>query len=134
MKTLVLYDSVFGNTEKIAQAIGAALGETPVLRVGDVKMEQLSGINLLLVGSPTRGFRPTEATTQFLKNIPHDALKGVRAAAFDTRMVVEEVGSPILSVFTRIFGCAASLSPARSRRRVGSKSPFRRLFCQLEAR
>ena len=27
MKALVLYDSFFGNTEKIAQAISAALGE-----------------------------------------------------------------------------------------------------------
>jgi hypothetical protein len=26
MKALVIYDSVFGNTEKVAQAIGAALG------------------------------------------------------------------------------------------------------------
>jgi flavodoxin len=33
MKTLVVYDSVHGNTELIAQAIGAALsGEVEVLR------------------------------------------------------------------------------------------------------
>jgi multimeric flavodoxin WrbA len=64
MKVLVIYDSVFGNTEKIAQAIGAALvplGNVGVIRVGDVKPEQLAGVELLIVGSPTRGFRPTDA-------------------------------------------------------------------------
>jgi len=47
MKTLVVYDSFFGNTEKIAQAIGAALGLPPdveVVRVSAVKPEQLAGL------------------------------------------------------------------------------------------
>jgi flavodoxin len=37
MKTLVVYDSVYGNTGIIAQAIGDAItGEVKVLRVGEV--------------------------------------------------------------------------------------------------
>ena len=38
MKALVVYDSVFGNTEKVAQAMGEALGEhaeVATRRVGD---------------------------------------------------------------------------------------------------
>jgi len=64
MKALVVYDSFFGNTEKIAQTIGNALGapaDVEVLRVGNVKPEQLTGLGLLVVGSPTRAFRPTPA-------------------------------------------------------------------------
>lgn len=64
MKVLIVYDSVFGNTEQIAQTIGNALSsqeDVEILRVGNVKPEKLTGSELLIVGSPTRGFRPTPA-------------------------------------------------------------------------
>ena len=39
MRTWVVYDSVHGNTEKIAQAIGAAIGDdVPVVRVGEASL------------------------------------------------------------------------------------------------
>jgi flavodoxin I len=110
MKILVVYDSVFGNTEQIAQAMGAALGSpAPVetLRVSDVKPEQLTGLQLLIVGSPTRAFSPTPAIKNFLKNIAPHGLRGVRVAAFDTRMAVSDVDSRILPVFVKVFGYAA---------------------------
>ena len=38
MKSLIIYDSIYGNTEKIAQAIGEGLtGEVKVVRVGEVR-------------------------------------------------------------------------------------------------
>jgi flavodoxin len=58
-KTLVVYDSTYGNTEKIAQAIGEAIGGQ-ILRVGEVNPADLKGFDLLIVGSPTRGGLPTE--------------------------------------------------------------------------
>lgn len=109
MKTLVIYDSVFGNTEQVAQAIGKALEdqEALVLPVSQIKPEQLTGLRLLIVGSPTRSFRPTEAMTRFLRGIPSANLKGVRVAAFDTRIVVAEARSALLSFFVRLSGPAA---------------------------
>jgi len=110
MKVLVICDSVFGNTEQIAQAIGKALGsqeDVEVSRVGDVKLEQLTGVELLLVGSPTRAFRPTKAITDFLRGIPSNGLRGVKVAAFDTRMPVDGVGPPILRFLAKVFGYAA---------------------------
>jgi flavodoxin len=112
MKALVVYDSVFGNTEKIALAIGNALGsqaDVETLRVGDVTPEKLMGVGLLIVGSPTRGFRPTPATTGLLKRIPKNGLQGVKVAAFDTRFAESQIeeGPAILSFLVRIFGYAA---------------------------
>jgi flavodoxin len=53
MKTLIVYDSVYGNTEKIAKAIGDAIaGEVEVLRVGDVNVGDLETADLLIIGSP----------------------------------------------------------------------------------
>jgi flavodoxin len=110
MQYLVIYDSFFGNTEKIARAISTELaktGEGQAMRVGDVKAEQLAGLDLLLVGSPTRAFQPTPAVKDFLKSLPGSALKDIQAAAFDTRMDVKEVNNLILTVMAGIFGYAA---------------------------
>jgi flavodoxin len=107
MKALVIYDSVFGNTEKIAQAIGAALNSPP-LPVGQVTVEQLRGLNLLVIGSPTRGFRPTEGISKLLKGLPKNHLAGVRVAAFDTRIVLETINSKALRFLVDKGGYAAS--------------------------
>lgn len=108
MNTLVLYDSVFGNTEKIAQSIGAALGtDAAVCKVSDVKPEQLKGLTLLVVGSPTRAFRPTKDIQAFLKGLPGGALQGVPVAAFDTRINAEESNSGFLRLMVKLFGYAA---------------------------
>ena len=108
MKILVVYDSYFGNTEKVAQAIGESIGdEVPVKRPDAVKLEELSEQDLLVVGSPTRAFRPSDSINEFLENIPSGELKGVKVAAFDTRIDPKDVGNPILSIMARLFGYAA---------------------------
>jgi flavodoxin len=108
MKAMLVYDSAYGNTEKIAQAIGDALGsqgEVKLVRAADARPEQLAGLDLLVVGSPTQKFSPTGATTAFLKGIPKNSLQGVKVAAFDTRFTESEIDRiRILAFFVRIFG------------------------------
>ena len=49
MKTLVVYDSVHGNTEEIAKAIGDAIaGEVSVRRVGGVNVAEVKTYDLLI--------------------------------------------------------------------------------------
>jgi len=110
MKALVVYDSVFGNTEQIAKAIGNALSsgnDVEILQVTAVKPEHLAGLELLIVGSPTRAFRPTPAITTFLKKISVDGLKGVKVAAFDTGISMSDTNSRVLRFFVKSFGYAA---------------------------
>jgi len=109
MNIRIIYDSVFGNTEKIAQAIGNGLEheqDVKVIKVDQVEPKHLRGVNLLIVGSPTRAFRPTPALTQFLKQLPKDSLRGVKTAAFDTRIAVEDTNSRFLNLMVRLFGYA----------------------------
>ena len=109
MKSLIIYDTFFGNTEKIAQAIGGALaarGEVQVLKVTDVTAAHLAGVELLVVGSPTRAFRPSPATQAWLKALPAGTLRGVRVAAFDTRIPLETAPG-FLKVMIKLFGWAA---------------------------
>ena len=110
MKSLVIYDSFFGNTERIARAIGEALSdqmEVEVLKVGDIQPGQLEGLDLLVVGAPTRAFRPSPDVSRFLKNLPVGSLKGVKAAAFDKRIGEEDIKSRALRFLVRLFGYAA---------------------------
>lgn len=107
MKTLVIYDSVFGNTEKIAQAIAAALGTQAIL-VSQADAGQLHGLDLLVLGSPTRGFRPTEGISKLLNGLPKNHLTGARVAAFDTRIVLETIDSKALRFLVDKGGYAAN--------------------------
>jgi flavodoxin I len=111
MKSILIYDSQYGNTEKIAQSIRDALAEqsqVTLIRVSDFKPEMLEGVELLIVGSPTQGFKPTAAIKDFLKAIPTNQLKGMRVAAFDTRLTQKNIDkTPVLPFFVKMFGYAA---------------------------
>ncbi len=99
MKALVVYDTLYGNTEQIARAIaGAVAPDTKILRMAEAGPADLEGIEALLVGSPTQGGRATKATQEFLDRIPAGSLKNVRVAPFDTRLKTKLV---------KIFGYAA---------------------------
>ena len=75
MKTLVVYDSGYGNTEIIARAIGEALpGEVEMVRVGEVKAGDLEAADLLVIGSPTHGSLPTEAAKGLMTRLGSPAL------------------------------------------------------------
>jgi flavodoxin len=99
MKTWVVYDSLWGNTEKIAQAIADALaGEAEVLRAADVELSAVGALDLLIVGSPTHGGGPTEAIQDLLGRLEGALPAGMAVGAFDTRLATRLVA---------IFGYAA---------------------------
>lgn len=99
MKTIVVYDSVYGNTEKIAKAIGEGVeGEVEVLNVRHADSMGPGPFGLLIVGSPTQGGRPTKPIQEFLAKVPETLLKDAKVAAFDTRYG---------SRFVKLFGFAA---------------------------
>jgi flavodoxin len=111
MKVLIVYDSVHGNTEKIARAIGDAIaGEVEVHHVEEVNISELDTFDLIIVGSPTHGGRPTPTVRDFLNKVPASALKSTSVAAFDTRLPAKWV---------RIFGYAAGRIGDSLKRRGG---------------
>jgi flavodoxin len=101
LNSLVVYDSVSGNTEKIAAAVAntlGAFGEVKMLRAGDASPGGIKSVDLLVIGSPTRGGRPLPAVKAFTDSLAPDTLKAVKFAVFDTRLT---------SGWVRIFGYAA---------------------------
>lgn len=95
MNVLIIYDSLYGNTEKITKEISRTLSKNnsvKALRVGEADIKDFESVELLIVGSPTQGGRPKKETEEFLKQIPHNKLVNVKVAAFDTRMDQNDQG------------------------------------------
>jgi flavodoxin len=107
MKILVIYDSYFGNTERIALAIKDSIPENKhvvVKKISDFNISDLEGVEVIIIGSPTRAFRPTEAITNFLKKIDVDKYKWI---AFDTGVNPQQIKSKVLTIMVKLFGYAA---------------------------
>lgn len=109
MKILVVCDSTYGNTEKVASAIAKELvadNDARFLRVTDMEPDDLSSVELLIVGSPTQGGRPTPVMQGFLDKIGQGTLIGVKVASFDTRFIERDQKLP-LRILMRTIGYAA---------------------------
>jgi hypothetical protein len=122
----VIYESFYGNTESIAQAIAEGLshhGTAEALAVGDVTSSTLGDVDLLVVGAPTHAWALPRARTRagvsadltgvlvrdWLASAPSG--DGRPAAAFATRLK-----SP------RILTGSAATGIARRLRRRGWKT------------
>ena len=89
MNTLIVFDSQYGNTDRIAQTIADALrafGQAQAVRVDPAHPLELQGVDLLILGCPTQGFRPTPAMLSFLGTVSNQLLSGLAVACFDTRV------------------------------------------------
>ncbi len=90
-KSLIVYYSLFGNTEKIANALAAGLQsggcDTETVKVDAVNMSGLSEIDLLCIGTPVHAFNISKPVKEFLERLKNqEGLSGKRAFAFDTKM------------------------------------------------
>ena len=107
MKALLVYESLFGNTEQIARSVAEGLARRlPVetVRVGDAPLTLGSDISLVVVGGPTHAFGLSRVDNRAVPAEPvngvvthgrglrdwlealHVGASGVAAASFDTRV------------------------------------------------
>jgi hypothetical protein len=68
MKTVIVYESMFGNTEQFAQEIAEGLAgagaETTLVDVRNVHAADLRGCDLLVIGAPTHAFSLSRPSTR----------------------------------------------------------------------
>ena len=89
MNALVVYESQFGNTEKVAIAVAGALrafGQAQAVPVDPGHTVDLQGVDTLVVGGPTQNRGATSGIRSFLAAIPPTQLRSLRVACFDTRL------------------------------------------------
>jgi flavodoxin len=87
MNALVVYYSRFGNTKKVAEAIGEVLGQAGTARTISVEAltaADLEGVDLVVMGSPTHKMNLPEEARPVFEELPKRALEGVAVVAFDT--------------------------------------------------
>jgi flavodoxin len=123
VRVVVLFESVYGNTEAVARAVAdglASSGDVTVARFGDVPERAVEEAQLVVLGGPTHGWGMTRPTSrqrpdtegyavgvrEWLEGSPEG--EGKMAAAFDTRF-----GKP------RWLTGSAALRIARRLRRTG---------------
>lgn len=66
MKALVVYESMFGNTERVASAIATGLARHMQVETADVTQAPVAdgAVDLIVVGGPTHAFSMTRTSTR----------------------------------------------------------------------
>ncbi|HET9780897.1 MAG TPA: flavodoxin domain-containing protein [Candidatus Dormibacteraeota bacterium] len=88
MKSLVVYGTRYGNTEKIALAVSTGLrsiGVVEMLTVEKAQDVRVREYDLVVFGGPTEGHGVTEPVAAYVDRIG-DAITGIAVATFDTRL------------------------------------------------
>jgi flavodoxin len=89
MRSLVVYESRYGNTARIAREIATGLeadGPVRLVEASDPGAFEVAEVDLLVVGGPTEGHGVSQTLRARLSRVPPGGLDGVAAAAFDTRV------------------------------------------------
>jgi len=88
MNSIIVYDTSYGNTKKIAETIAETLKESgmevTLFKVNEVKKLSAKDYNLLVLGSPTKFGTMTFAMKWFLGKVKSEEWMNKPFAAFDT--------------------------------------------------
>jgi flavodoxin len=90
MRACVVFDTRYGNTEKIARSFETGLIEADIQTVcvnaKDVAVDSLKQYELICVGGPTEGFTASKPMKEFLGKLKAIDLSGKYGFAFDTKL------------------------------------------------
>ena len=90
MRAYVIFDTRYGNTEKIAKSFETGLKEAGVQTVcvnaKDVAVDSLKQYDLICVGAPTEAFSASKPMKEFLGKLKSVDLSGKHGFAFDTKL------------------------------------------------
>ena len=88
-KGIVIYDSSFGNTERIARALALGLGDKGAkidcLKIDKVDVEKLTEYAFIAIGGPTHIISASKPMKEFLERMKTVDLRGLKGFSFDTR-------------------------------------------------
>jgi flavodoxin len=101
MKIIVIYDTKFGNTKKVAKGIGKILS-ADVYRVTDVDISKLKEYEVFAVGSPTHAWNMSSGMKTFFKKLKGESFKGKKAATFDTKFKSRFAGSAAKKIQSKL--------------------------------
>jgi flavodoxin len=131
MKVLIVYDTKYGNTKKVAELIGDGLKsvEDNVISIENVKEIDLNKdetYDLMLFGSPNHMGAHTTNVKKFIKNLPKASLKGKSFAVFDTYIGkdFEKAVKKMEKQINKVMPNLNKVSPGLSIKVGGMKGPI----------
>ncbi len=131
MKILIVYDTLHGNTKKVAELIGEGLktieGNTvSVENVKEIDVKKDEAFDLILIGSPNHAGGHTKTVKQFITDLPNASFKGNSFAVFDTYMGkdFEKATGKMEEQITKIMPNMKKLSSGLSIKVGGMKGPI----------
>ena len=88
-RVLIVFDSTYGNTERLAKEIGNGIQESglawvQVINIKEIDDHDLSPFDGVLFGCPVHAFRATRGIRRAVKIAAKKGLEGKLVAAFDT--------------------------------------------------
>ena len=89
-----MYDSKYGNTEKVAKLIAEGISSTEgneviVNHVKDVNLKEESSYDLLIIGSPNHFGKHIGSVKKFINKLPKSQLKANAYTVFDTYITAD---------------------------------------------
>ena len=129
MKALIIYDTNFGNTQKIANSLAAGMNEAgyevDVVYVEDIQLEKITEYNLLAIGGPTHGFGISKPIRKLIKRFSQVDLRDKNAFAFDTKSKGRIWGSAAKGIEKKLKNMGMSIiKPSASGIVLGLKGPL----------
>lgn len=107
MKVLIIYDSVYGNTLRVAEMYQLEFQncdiDAELVHAERLDWDRYHEVSLVIIGSPTRGFRAMPTVIRSIRS-GAKALKDHRIAIFDTRIDTRDVHSKVLRKLISAFG------------------------------
>lgn len=94
MKILFVCDSLYGNTQKIAETIQDELVEfhtINLINISKFSEEQLKQYDALFIGAPTHAFRAKQETIDLLESLEPKTIKNYPVLSFDTRIELSTI-------------------------------------------
>jgi flavodoxin len=88
-KAIVVFDSMFGNTEKIAKALALGLEKRGMqvncVKVDEAVVDKMADYELLALGGPTHMAGMSKPMKRFLEELGNIDIRGIMGFCFDTR-------------------------------------------------
>ena len=108
-RALVVYHTVYGNTEKAAKAVRDGIAsaglEAECMRMQDARPDDLKAFDVIIFGTPTHMENVPEDVRRFMESLKQTDLTDMKGAAFDTRYEDEPIGGlEMLEKYMKSYG------------------------------
>ncbi|MFX1479811.1 MAG: flavodoxin family protein [Promethearchaeota archaeon] len=130
MKSLIVYDSKYGNTKKVGELIAEGLktiegNEVIIENVKEIDLNKEQNYDLILIGSPNHYGSCTKPIKNLITKLPESSVKGNAYAVFETYMFNPKKVVKIMEKrINEVIPHTIKISPGLSIKVAANKGPI----------